>query len=418
MIRRPFLIGILLLSGLVDIPANIHLGAVSASGVLTVLTAVGLAALLASRRAASWRGFRSLWPFSWLLLLSLIQFFRHGPSLQAYQTICLLWIFVGLLVMLSTGEYDPQEARQFERTLLFATGVAASIYALSLLVDGLGTEAVIGPRSFAAYALPGLALLLGRWATGSRLSFWLAVGLTLLIALSLSRTGLVVAILLFPLSRLRSLTRRDAVRLALAAACSILVLYFLVTRLPALSSRFLGDSTLKEYVIGDAELEMSGRAAFWATTLDSYAQSPWFGNGPGSANNLIDEVFPDIAGHPHNEYLRWLHDSGVVGLGLLLSGLAQLLIRCRNGYQLAARKASTLSGLHLGAFLALVAILLTGITDNTFSYLYVMAPLGVILGITLQKSPARASLRAPVLGVPQEGFAPMPGHHPLQGSQP
>ncbi len=385
MARPAFLSCILLLSALVDIPANIHLGAISAQGVLTVFIVIGITVCLAARPVASWRGFRRFWPLSCLLVLSIIQFFAHSPSVQAYQTVSLLWVFVGLVVMLSTGGQNPHEAVHFERMLLYATAVSALIYGLSLMVNGLGTEAVIGARSFALYALPGLALLLGRWVRGSRTSLWLAVGLTALIALSLSRTALVVAVLLFPLVRLRSMKRHDVFRVVLAGVFSVLVLYFLIIHSAALTSRLLGENTLKEYLLGDATLDTSGRTAFWAATLDSYQESPWFGKGPGSANDLIDEIFPGL-GHPHNEYLRYLHDSGMVGLALLLCGFMQILVRCRSVYQQAVQEASALASLYLGAFLALIAILLTAITDNTFSYLFVMAPLGVAIGTTLGSS--------------------------------
>lgn len=417
MARRAFLTCILLLTALVDIPGNIHLGAISAQGVLTVFIFIGIAVCLVARPVASLGGFRSLWPLSCLLVLSIIQFFGHSPSVQAYQTVSLLWIFVGLVVILSTAEQDPHEAVHFERILLYATAVSALIYGLSLLVDGLGTEAVIGARSFALYALPGLALLLGRWVRGSRTGLWLAVGLTALIALSLSRTALVVAVLLFPLVRLRSMKRHDVFRVVFAGVFSVLVLYFLIIHSAALTSRFLGENTLEEYLLGDATLDTSGRTAFWAATLDSYQESPWFGKGPGSANDLVDEIFLGLA-HPHNEYLRYLHDSGMVGLALLLWGFWKLLVRCRSAYQQAVQKASALAGSHLGAFLALIAILLTAITDNTFSYLFVMAPLGVVLGITLQSSAEGVRARVPMRSVGRERFAPIPQPPPLQGSQP
>jgi O-antigen ligase len=412
MVRRAFLSGIVLLSALVDILANIHLGPISAQGVLTVFIFIGITLCLLARPGESWRGFLGLWPFSCLLVLSIIQFFGHASSMQAYQTILLLWIFLGLMIMLSTAKYDPQQAFYFEQLFLWATAISASIYGLSLMLDGLGTEAVIGARSFGVYALPGVALLLGRWALGSRVSLWLAIGLTLLIALSLSRTALVVAILLFPLSRLQSLRRRGLLRLIFAGMASILVLYFFILYMPALSSRFLGDDTLGEYVSGDATLDMSGRAAFWAVTIDSYLDSPWLGKGPGSANNLIAEIFPDI-GHPHNEYLRILHDSGIVGLTFLLVGFWKLLLRCRRTYQQAVRQGSALTSLYLGTFLALIAILLTAITDNTFSYLFIMVPLGVVLGTTFQGC-GKKELKAGALAA-KGAAAPMGGLYEYRG---
>ncbi len=347
MIRKAFLSCILLLSALVDILGNIHLGPISVQGVLTILVLLGITACLVAKPSASWHGLRSFWPLSCLLLLSVILFFVHPPSLQAYQTIFLLWIFVGLMVTMSTGKRDPRELRYFERLVLLATATSATIYGASLLFDGLGTESVIGARSFGVYVLPGLALLLG------------------------------------PLSRLRSLKRRELIRVVGAGMISVLVLYVFMLYLPALSLRFLGDNTVGEYVSGDATLDTSGRAAFWVAALNSYFQSPVLGNGPGSANNLIEATFPGL-GHPHNEYLRYLHDTGILGLSLLLIGCGQMIAICGKVYRRSIEVSSPAANFYLGTLLALIAILLTMLTDNTASYLFIMVPLGILVGMALR----------------------------------
>jgi O-antigen ligase len=247
----------------------------------------------------------------------------------------------------------------------------------------LGTESFIGARSFAVYALLGLGLLLGRWVHGSRISFWFALGLTLLIALSLSRTALVAGVLLFVLARVQSFSFRGLSRVAVASGIAACGLYFLVTSSDALSARFLGDSPVEEYLSGAASVDASGRLAFWAITVDSFGESPWLGKGPGTANDLIASEFEGM-GHPHNEYLRFLHDGGVLALALLLGGCTQLLVLCRRGYSHGVRACSAGRAFYLGTFLAFLAVLFTMITDNTASYLFVMAPLGILIGTCLR----------------------------------
>ena len=383
MFKRFFYSSVLLSTALVDAPANMSAGQISVGGVLTILLVIGVVALLVRQLKESWHGFRRVWPLSALLLYSVLQCLWHRPSLQGYQNICLLGIFVGLIVLgLSSATGQPGDSN-LARMLLWATAIASFCYGISILYDGLGTDSFIGSRSFAVYALLGLALLLGRWARGSRTSFWLAVGLTLLIAMSLSRTALVVGVLLFPLARLRPISLRSLARTAALSGIAACSLYFLVASTDALRARFLGENTIREYASGDASVETSGRLTLWAVTIDSFAESPWLGKGPGTANDLISSLFEGL-GHPHNEYLRFLHDSGIFGLTLLLAGCVQVLAICHRQYRRSIEVSLPRASICLGTFLAMTAILLTMLTDNSASYTFVMGPLGILVGVTLR----------------------------------
>ena len=41
----------------------------------------------------------------------------------------------------------------------------------------------------------------------------------------------------------------------------------------------------------------------------------------GTADSLISRTYGSAAGHPHNDYLRLLHDYGLVGMSLWALGL-------------------------------------------------------------------------------------------------
>ncbi len=392
MLRRFFLIGLLLSSALVDVLGNINAaGAISVNGMLTILITIGVAVFLLRQPKLAWPGFVRLWPLSALLFYSVLQCFWHRPSVQGFQNVCLLWIFVGCIVLTSMEGKNPLESTHVVRVLFWASAVAAFAYGVSILYGGLGTESLIGARSFALYALLALGLLLGQWAHGSRAAFWLAVGLILLIALSLSRMALAVGVLLFPLARLRHFSFRDLKRITIIGVIAACGLYYLVLSIDALQLRFLGNGSIADYLSGDASVDTSGRLAAWVLTLDSFSESPWLGKGPGTANDLNGMVSLDRRGdnqwelaHPLNEYLRFLHDEGVLGLSLVLAGYVQLLVVCRKAYRQSVEESSPTASFYLGTFLALLAALLTMLTDNTASYIYVMAPLGILIGTVLR----------------------------------
>lgn len=416
MLKRFFLLGLILLSGVVDMPSYINAGSISVNGLLTILVAGGVAVFIFGRPKPAWRGFKRIWPLSALLLYSVLQCFWIPPSVQEFQNVCLLWIFVGLIVLTLTDREGSLSNAAIESALLGATAFASACYALIVLYVGFGPEGIgassfIAARSFALYALLGLGLLLGRWAGGSRISLWLAAALILLVALSLSRTALVAGMLLFPLARLRSISLRDLLRFAVVCGIAGCILIYFVVNFPALRSRILGDQSIEDYIAGDASIDTSGRLAAWAITMDSYSDSPWLGKGPGSANNLITETLSEFdLDHPLNEYLRFLHDSGLPGLAFLLIGVVQLLVLCRRAYRASVGRNAALANFHLGTFLALIAVLLSMITDNTASYLYVMAPLGILLGTTLRSLEAdetvagRVSQPSAVQSIPPKDF--------------
>jgi O-antigen ligase len=391
MLRRFFLIGVFLLSALVDVPANIHAGTLTVNGLLTVLIAIWVAALLSVRPKLAWRGFMRVWPFSCLLFYSVLQCLWHPLSLQGYQNICLQWIFVGCIVLVSADESNQLGIDQLVRLLLRASAFAAFAYGISILFDGLGTESFIGGRSFALYALLALGLLLGRWAHGSRVDLWLAAGLIVLIGLSLSRTALVVGVLLFPVARVRSLSFSELRRITIIGGIAACGLYGLVVSVDALRLRFLGDSSIADYLSGDASVDSSGRFAAWALTLSSFSESPWLGKGPGTANDLNGQPSADRhtateveLAHPLNEYLRFLHDEGVLGLALFLAGWLKLVAVCRKTYRQSVEASSPACSFYHGMLVVLAAVLLTMLTDNTASYVFMMAPLGILIGTVLR----------------------------------
>ena len=390
MAKRCFLISILILSAFVDAPSYVSVGPVSLMGALTILYTIALGMFLVRQPKSAWNGFKRIWPMSCLLLLSTFQCVLSRFSLQEAQNVCLLWVFVTLLVVTMSSEREGPDEAEVGRVLLGAMAFAALSYALIVLGVGFGPDAIgasswIAARSFALYALLGLGLLLGRWAMGSRISLYLALALIVIIALSLSRTALVAGVALIPISRFRSPSLRLMWRTAfLSGVTAVLLLYF-VSQLDPLRSRFIGDKSYSDFLSGDASVDTSGRLAAWGVTLDSYIESPWLGKGPGSANSLVAETLYEFdLDHPLNEYLRFLHDSGLLGLALLLAGCAQLLVFCHRALRKSGTTNPALAGFHWGTFLALVAVLLSMFTDNTSSYLFVMAPLAVLLGTSLR----------------------------------
>jgi ADP-heptose:LPS heptosyltransferase len=74
------------------------------------------------------------------------------------------------------------------------------------------------------------------------------------------------------------------------------------------------------------------RLEMWRTALEAARDKPWFGHGVGSYPGLYVAYHgrdPKGASNPHQQYLFWLAEGGVVALGLLLAFFISLLLDAR-----------------------------------------------------------------------------------------
>jgi O-antigen ligase len=239
----------------------------------------------------------------------------------------------------------------------------------------------------------GVACHLGTWRHNRQpLGLWQAVLLTLLIGVSLSRAALFAALILFPLSRLSLKHPSSWVRVALLTAFLAMAAYLAVTYIEPLNERFFaGDQA---YEVGEVTINTSGRTEMWSAVWDSYLEAPLTGLGAGSSEEVLYQLDPNASGHPHNDYLRFLHDYGPLGLGLWCWGFLCLLWTVGKSWVGASRRGDNPeASLHLAALLSLAGLALTMITDNVIVYVFVMAPLGALIGASLGSGAAQLRKR-------------------------
>jgi O-antigen ligase len=248
------------------------------------------------------------------------------------------------------------------------------VYLATVLVSGLGASGVYDARAFALAALVLLAVAVARGQ-----SKVLPVLLLLAVVLSLSRTAALMSILILAVGlAVRSASRGRAIRVLTLLAVGLAAAWFAFTRFAPLRDRFEGGDQAFSY--GGAQFNVSGRADLWSFTVQDSRQHWWFGGGPGSADQAVLNQFLTVS-HPHNDYLRVLHDFGVVGLVVFVIGFLTLMVRTWKLGRTTGRP------VHWAAFLALLGVAGTAFTDNVIVYAFVMVPLGVLVGASLSESP-------------------------------
>jgi len=383
----------IVLSGLVDLPRLIYLGPVSSLAFLTAAYAGSAGILWMLRPIFVTPAFVALWPLLAFLAWIYSTFLWYAPSVAGVQNVLVLSVFVGFVVLVSYESYrTPGFADLVRKMVVWAAWLAAILYVITLLASRLGVYVYMGPRSFAMVAMLGVACQLGAWRFGRSAALMQAVLLTVLIGASFSRMALFVALVLFPLSRLSLRNFRSWAQMvlltAIIASCTVLA----VTYIKPLNERFFAGD--RAYEVGDVTINTSGRTEIWATVWESALKAPLTGQGAGSSEEVLLATDPTGAQHPHNDYLRILHDYGLFGLSLWCLGYASLLWVIGMSFVRSSREKDTEAALHLAALLSLTGVALLMITDNTVVYVFVMAPLGALVGASLGRSGHQQRWRA------------------------
>lgn len=387
-----FLALALLIGGTVNLPQMVEVGPVSGGGALSILLCGGAWLLWVARPTLRREHVPVLLPLIFFCVLAVGSMGWFVASTKGLQLLCVLAGFLGFTLLSAREvESDPRLAVRLHRVLDVATWFATATYAASLLNHGIGNEAFVLPRPFALFALIGIARQLSIWQRGDWRGFVGAAVITAVILLSVSRVALVAALILFPVA---AVVRGDAKGLAFAGGTAILgglVLAAALALSPLIYDRFFGyDSTMQ---IGGVWINGSGRTAMWALLWENAQRAPVLGHGLASSSLLMDHYFVGL-GHPHNDFLRFFHDFGAVGLGFWIAFHGGAMVVLFRRARAAARANSPDHAFHLVPFLSLVAVALAMFTDNSVSYSFVMMPLGILFGCSLGRSAAAADAAA------------------------
>ena len=376
---------------MVDAPSGIQVGPTSLHAVLTV----GLAGWAAFSLPTVWltppprpnpgthlepRGAPPSVPplvlLSGFLAWAVLSGTAVGIGVDGVQMLLVLFLFVSSIALVSHGSSAGTPGRFYN--WLTRAGVAASLtYGLVLLRGGLGAGGVVSRRSFALTAVLLIAALVPYRAHQGSAARLLPYLLLALIIASGSRMAMFVGAFLLLWSSLASRSGRRIARTAVLLLIVPTILWLLINRFDFIHDRFFGGDRAVEF--NGVTLNAAGRSQIWQLVYSSAREHILLGQGPGTATELVRSNF-DTVDQPHNEYLRILHDYGLVGLAIWLVAYFWLVKLC---WSRARQASSSRAYQHWGAFLALVSLALMMITDNPLSYLWIMIPVGALVGVSM-----------------------------------
>jgi hypothetical protein len=311
------------------------------------------------------------------------------PLRDQAQSLLVYCGFVGLLLLGAIETYRAKDQLWYLHTgFPRACQCAALVYTASL-VAGPGSNLVFGARSFALFALVAISWFLASARYRYPKDIFWAVFLIVLVGLSLSRTATVIALVIFPFSRISPHNQKTWIRFFLWAGFIALVAYLAFNFVEPIRARFtdVGDNGQ----LGGVSFNTSGREFLWQAVQNSIAKAPLFGKiiglGAGATSLVVE------GGQPHNDYLRLQHDFGYLGLSFWVLGYAWLAGITFKSWLWADRYDRENAHVQLAAFLALVSIGLSMITDNVIVYVFAMSPLGLLTGTAIGLQAAHYRMR-------------------------
>jgi O-antigen ligase len=374
-------------SALIDLPRRIELW--SFSGLAYISVFYGVLALIVWLAGGYFPSPLAtlLWPFGLFGAWALASFASFPVTAQGVQNLIVFAGFLAVTVAVAErSHFFPRVPQHAGRALVAAAVGSCAAYLLTVLLAGLHNDLWFGASAFSMFQLTAIAWLLASWRYGSRRSLLLALLLTGTIGVALSRLGIIAALALGLLSWLPARRRLGLLKFLVAALLVGGLGFVAVTRVPSVRDRFFGGP--KTLTVGRISVNGMGRAGFWQLTWDSYLESPILGKGAGSTQALLQKVFHGRIIQPHNEYLRVLHDYGLVGLVFWGAGFTILSLRIWRAWIEADEEGAADARVHLAALLSLVSLAIEMIGNNPWIYSFVMAPVALLVGGSIGRMPA------------------------------
>jgi O-antigen ligase len=352
-------------------PDSQNSGSLNLSGgiaVLLILLAAGL--LLRHRRGIQATALVGLW----LCLWTAIAVNTNGASTETLREGVREVSVIALAVIIynARGAITVPTATRLVQLI----GIVPAILALYQLATHTGRDVAGEFRSYGTFAHPDSAAMF--FAIAAAISLWryLDYGrqrfdalLTALFAAALLTTlsldGLATLLaMLIAYGALRPGSLRD--KIIPWAIAGILALAFFATPLGARRITNESSTSIRTAESGKANSSLAWRLDKWKGLIPEWEQSPLFGRGIGTT--VTGKRIPgnQFAGEaPHNEYVRYLVETGIVGLAILLWALIILIRRLTRKRRIPGELAADTRNAATLAIVIVIGCLVNSLAENT-----------------------------------------------------
>ena len=300
----------------------------------------------------------SIW-LPWSLFVLISAFMSDYTNLQR-STMLLCPIVVGIAA--STAKIDEEQLINFG--LAIKVFSAAMLFLASFLTGLLITGELPSATGLAPQAITG-TLLAAFFASGysfgrvKDLFWWSAIAM--LPVLALTRMAIFVTGLSLPGTFAPMKFQTRLILLVIVALLGLALFYT-----PRVQEKmFMSGQGSLEDIGNERDLATSGRRYMAEVLIVEIANKPVWGHGANASEDLILKLTEGRLTHPHNDWLRFLYDYGVVGTGLFL---VTLLVQVRHLLKKARRSEGEVRVTFFVAASTFLPFMLIMFTDNIVLY--------------------------------------------------
>lgn len=284
----------------------------------------------------------------------------EAPNALQRSVMILCPIIVGMAV--SKLRADQEVLEGFDRSLrLFAIGLWAvvilktGIYLTGRLPDISGLAAEVMTATLLATYFIASHVVVRR----QDIVWW--AGLAAIPVIAMTRTGMAVAGLTYPLS---FAPLRLSRRLALFGIITVLGIALFSTERVQQKMFFSGQGTLADLRLDNPDFQTTGRTTMWDAMVPEIEKKPIFGHGTNATEPLVSFLTGGLV-HPHNDWLRLLYDYGYFGT---LIFIWCLIIQVLHALVCAKSSSGTEKTLFYAGASSFAAFMLFMFTDNVILY--------------------------------------------------
>ncbi len=288
--RRPLgeilVVGMIGLSGVVDILQRINAGAASGQAVETVaIVLLAVLVCLTGISVPTGGAGRALGCVALFVIWTVISFTWGSVSTQGLQNV---FVYVAAVLFMAIGatiaHHRGAAAHEIiSRAFWVAATVGLGLYAISVAIAGPGTAKIISPRPFGLMGVVLVAWFVSGGLIGRRWSYWVVGFAVVLTLLSLSRSALAAEFALVALARFNLSNFRGWIIAAGAIAATLAIALSAVFFYAPLHHRFFHGDTQQ---VGGFSINVTGRDALWSANWGWFKEKPLIGFGAGASDRM------------------------------------------------------------------------------------------------------------------------------------
>jgi len=317
-LRMPFLVWMVFISTLVSCVGGTNFLGYNISGYGWVVPLIA-AILLLLRNPGQFRFPLSIW-FPWVFMVLFYQIFAEAQHSFQRSVMILCPLIIGVAISkFRLDEHDLEFFFKLCRLMALSLIVLVLAKTRVFLTGVLPFTTGLAPEVMTAAIL--CIIFATKYAFGTKRDLGIWAALAVIPVIAVTRMGMIASAISLPFTLAPLILKK---RILFAVVIIIIGINMFYTERIQRKMFYSGEGTIREARWDNPDFATSGRRVIWDSLWKDIEESPWFGHGANSSEEVVSSIAPGLT-HPHNDWLRLIHDYGYTGAAVFcLTIIAQL----------------------------------------------------------------------------------------------